>query len=194
YRYYTNIKAFFGEFSQGCRCYSTALSDSNLYLGCDNGRILRYDQNSRHYIDPVTGGSVPIVMKAKTKGFDITGMMVTDAKVKRVFVVAKQFETITSCPDIEIRADYKAKAFQMDFDESLVYDKGSWGVTRWGFVSTVTKEIPVNYKAKRVQFTFHNDSLDEATLIYGISVRYKPKRPRGNREGVTERAVSYDTD
>lgn len=194
YRYYLNIKAFFGEFTQTCRCYSNALENNNLYLGCDNGYILLYDDNSYHYVDADTGEPVEIEMKARTKGFDVAGMMVADAKVKRVFVVAKQFETVTSCPDIEIRADYKAKAFGMDFDESLVYAKGDWGRTRWGFISTVTKEIPVNYKAKRVQFTFSNDSMDEATLIYGIGVRYKQKRPRGNREGITEKRIVYDED
>ena len=133
-------------------------------------------------------------MKARTKGFDVTGTMVSDAKVKRVFVVAKQYESATTRPDIVLRADYKANAYEMSFDESLVYGKGNWGETRWGFISTVTKEIPVHYKAKRLQVTISNNSIDEPTLVYGIGVLYKQKRPRGNREGIEERAIIYDED
>ena len=82
----------------------------------------------------------------------------------------------------------------LPFDEEDIRDKGEWGYTRWGFISTVTKEIPINYKAKRVSLTFSNSEIDEATLIYGIAMLYKQKRPRGNREGVTERAIVYDSD
>lgn len=194
YRYYTSLRSFFGEYTMPSYCYSVALEDSNLYLGCANGYILKNNYDCYHYVDINNGEYIPIAMKARTKGFDVTGTMVSDAKVKRVFVVAKQYESATTRPDIVLRADYKANAYEMSFDESLVYGKGNWGETRWGFISTVTKEIPVHYKAKRLQVTISNNSIDEPTLVYGIGVLYKQKRPRGNREGIEERAIIYDED
>lgn len=186
YRYNTATKAFFGEYTQAATCYSTALQDSKLYVGCANGYILEDDDTSYHYIDTDTGEDMAIEMEATTKSFDITGLMSADARVKRLFIIAKQYESESSTPTITITADYLSQSFEVSFDESLVWGEGIWGEAIWGWVDTVTKELRVNLKAKRVQIKIANNTVDEPTLVYGIGILYKPKRPKGNREGITE--------
>ena len=56
----------------------------------------------------------------------------------------------------------------------------------------MTKEARVNQKAKRVRFYFTDANIDYPLLIYGVGLIYKKKKAKGNRDGVTAIAVSYD--
>ena len=179
-------------------CYSTSFA-SGLYAGCANGVIVRFDRDVYHYIATVAdvangiaiGDTIPIPMLAKTKWFDTIGAMVVDAKIKRIFISAKQYVAESSMPTIEVRADYKAIGFSVSInaDESLVYGEGVFGDTLYGYIPTITKEVSANFKAKKIQFTIAGANLDYPVLIYGFALLFKRKRAKGNKEGITAKEV-----
>lgn len=192
YRYDISQQSFWGPFTQELSCYSTALRDANLYLGCPNGYVLVANAGSFHYIDVEDGSETAIPIRAVTKGFDVADAMVQDVKLKRLEVVARQYKEESSVVDVRVQADYNNAAFNIDFDESMVYGEGEYGATTWGWKETVTKEARVNQKAKRVRFYFTDANIDYPLLIYGVGLIYKKKKAKGNRDGVTAIAVSYD--
>lgn len=208
YRYYIEEAAFYGEFTQGAYAYMPALSgEDRLYLGSDNGYILYYDQDSHHYINTNTGAPTTIPIEAKTKGVDVVGTVFQDAKVKKAFLSVKQYEAESSGLTMQIKADYSDASYattissidevlqagftySMDFDEALIYSEGEFGEARWGWLETVTKEISIGRKCKRLQFIFTGD-LAQPLLIYGIGILYKKKKVKGNREGVESAPIVY---
>lgn len=195
YRYYISAGAFWGPFTQGATCYAAGfLGEDALYIGCGNGYILRYDEDSTHYINLMSGEPAPIPMRIKTKGFDVCGAMVQQAKVKRAFIAVRQFAELSSGLNVQIKADYLDAAWNwlVDFDESLVYGEGEWGKGYWGWRDVVTKEISVNRKTQRMQLTFYDDTTDLPIVIYGVGFLYKKKKPKGNRDGIAQAPVLYD--
>ena len=199
YRYYLKLKAFYGAYTMPVHCYSISLNTQGLYAGCANGVIVRFDKDVYHYIATeadvangiAIGDTIPIPMVAKTKWFDTVGAMVVDAKIKRIFISAKQYVAESSMPTIEVRADYKAIGFSIGInaDESLVYGEGVFGDTLYGYIPTITKEVSANFKAKKIQFTIAGANLDYPVLIYGFALLFKRKRAKGNKEGITDKEV-----
>ena len=195
YRYLFKEKAFFGEFTQGSSCYATGLGGENaLFLGCANGYILRYDKDSRNYVDLLTGENIPIDTVARTKCYDIAGSMAQEVRLQRLEVAARQFDAESSSFDIQVQADYDALAWntqlewQTKTDESLVYGEGLLGTGVWGWQDTITKEMVVRRRCKRLQFIITGDSAGEPLLIYGFAVLYRKKRVKGSRRGVSAMA------
>ena len=192
YRYLFQEKAFFGEFTQGASCYAVGLGGENaLFLGCANGYILRYDKDSHNYIDPLTGNNVAIDAVARTKCYDIAGSMAQEVRLQRLEIAARQFDGESSNFNIQVQADYDALAWNTELewnaqtDESLVYGEGLLGVGVWGWQDTVTKEMVVRRRCKRLQFIVTGSTAGEPLLIYGFAVLYRKKRVKGSRRGVT---------
>ena len=192
YRYLFQEKAFFGEFTQGASCYAVGLGGENaLFLGCANGYILRYDKDSHNYIDPLTGNNVAIDAVARTKCYDIAGSMAQEVRLQRLEIAARQFDGESSNFNIQVQADYDALAWDAELewnaqtDESLVYGEGLLGVGVWGWQDTVTKEMVVRRRCKRLQFIITGSTAGEPLLIYGFAVLYRKKRVKGSRRGVT---------
>lgn len=208
YRLFLDTGAWWGEFTQQPYCYSSKLAgDEHLFIGCDNGYILKYDSNSRHYISTETGGITSIPVEIVTKGYDVVGRTVIDSKVKRVFIVLKQYDAERSGLEVQVKTDYLEGAWaakvdsmrqvltavleDVSGDESLVYAEGEWANAYWGWIDTVTKMFRFNRKCKRIQFTFRDDNSDEPLLVYAIGLQYKRKKAKGSRLGVTERTITY---
>ena len=192
YRYLFQEKAFFGEFTQGASCYAVGLGGENaLFLFCANGYILRYDKDSHNYIDPLTGNNVAIDAVARTKCYDIAGSMAQEVRLQRLEIAARQFDGESSNFNIQVQADYDALAWDAELewnaqtDESLVYGEGLLGVGVWGWQDTVTKEMVVRRRCKRLQFIITGSTAGEPLLIYGFAVLYRKKRVKGSRRGVT---------
>ena len=209
YRYYLDSGAWWGEYTQQPYCYGARLAgDDHLYIGCGNGYVLYYDENSYHYISPSTGSVATIPVEIRTKGYDVVGRTVIDSKVKRVFLVLKQYDAEKSGLEVQVKTDYTEGAFaamvdsmkdvltavlrDVEGDESMVWSESEWGNVYWGWIDTVTKQFQLNRKCKRVQFIFRDDNSDEPLLIYGIALQYKRKKAKGSRLGVSERTVRYD--
>ena len=201
YRYLFKEKAFFGEFTQGSSCYAIGLGGENaLFMGCANGYILRYDPNSCNYIDPLTGESIAIDAVARTKCYDIAGSLAQEVRLQRLEVAARQFSDESSSFTLQIQADYDALAWNTELewnantDESLVYGEGLLGVGVWGWQDTVTKEMVVRRRCKRLQFIITGDTTGEPLLIYGFAVLCRKKRVKGSRRGVSAASASPGTD
>ena len=209
YRYYFKQSSFWGPYTQQPYSYAPRLKGADdLYIGCDNGYILYYDKNSYHYINTVTGGDTVIQIEARTKGYDVVGAMVQDAKVKKVYVVLKQYEKESSKFSVQLKLDYLDYAYAADIssvedvwnakvnkdaptDESLVWSEGTFSNSYWGWQDSVVKEFLLNSKCKRVQFIFRDSAIDQPLLIYGVALLYKKKKVRGSRLGVNETTVVY---
>ena len=209
YRYYLNAGSWWGEYTQQPHCFAAKLlGDNHLYVGVDNGYILYYDANSAHYISADTGGVAAIPFEVATKGYDVVGRSVIDAKVKRIFLILKQFDEERSGLEVQIKMDYAEGAWaakvdsmeevltavlrDVESDESMVWSEGIYSEAMWGWIDTVTKMFRFNRKCKRVQFIFRDDNSDEPLLIYGVALQYKRKKAKGSHLGVSERAVRYD--
>ena len=195
YRYFVSTNAFFGEYTQEPTCYAAGfLGEDYLYLGSRNGYILRYDEDSTHYIDTATGSPAPIPLQITTKGFDVCGAMVQYAKVKKVLVLVKQFAEQQSGLSLQLKADYLDTAWnwELSFDESLVYAEGDWGSGYWGWKDSIGKEIQLNQKTQRLQLTFYDETSDCPIVLYGIAMLYKKKKVRGNRDGVEQAKIIYE--
>lgn len=195
YRYYQSKKSFFGEYTHGALCYAAGLlGDNTLYIGCSNGYVLKFVDDVYHYINLENGGYTGIPVLAKTKGFDVVGSMVQDAKLKKAYVAVKQYAKESTALSVQIKADYADAAWnwEVDFDESLVYGEGVWGEAYWGWKDVVTKEIAINRQAKRLQFTFYDDTMDDPLLVYGLATMYRRKKVKGSRDGVSKAAITYE--
>lgn len=195
YRYYIAEKSFWGEFTQRPYCYYRG-SDA-LYLGCANGFILKYDENSHQYIDTASGLPTPIIFTAQTKGFDVAGAMFMDAKLKKAFVAVKQYREQSTTLKMQIKADYDNASwdwpvYRVNFDDSLVWQEGNYDAAYWGWLDAVTKEITVNKKAKRIQYLFYDDHVGQPSTIYGVGILYKKKKVKGNRDSITNVTPLYE--
>ena len=193
YRYYFQEQSFFGEFTQPSSCYAIGLEGKNaLFLGCNNGYVLRYDPQSQHYIDPLTGEETAIDAIAKTKCYDIAGSLAQEVRLQRLEVAARQFQDQNSNFKLQICADYDALAWSSELewavatDDSLVYGEGLLGTGIWGWQDTVTKELLVRRRCKRLQFIITADGEGEPLMIYGLAVLYRKKRIKGSRRGVSQ--------
>lgn len=214
YRYYLNASSWWGEFTQQPYCYGARLGgDEHMFIGCDNGYVVYYDDNSHHYVATNNGLPTVIPVEIKTKGYDVVGRTVIDSKVKRVFLVLRQYDTEKSGLEVQVKTDYTEGAWEanvssmkgvltavlreVEGDESLIWDEGKWDLAYWGWIDTVTKQFQLNRKCKRIQFIFRDnseslDSADQPLLIYGIALQYKRKKAKGSRLGVTDHPVRYD--
>lgn len=208
YRLYLDSGGWWGEYTQRPYCFASKLGgDNHLYIGCENGYVLYYDENSYHYVATETGGPAAIPVEIMTKGYDVVGRTVIDSKVKRVFLVLKQYDAEHSGLTVQYKTDYLEGAYaaevdsmhrvmtavlqDIEGDESLVWDEGFWSKAYWGWIDTVTKQFQVNRKCKRIQFVFRDDNSDEPLLIYGVALLFKKKKAKGSRMGVTPRSISY---
>ncbi len=192
YRYYPQLGAFFGEYTQAPTCYS--LYQGRLCFGIDHGHVLAYDKDSRHYIG-ADGQPLPIEILAVTKGFDVAGTMAQDIKLKSVLVMCRQFKAESSHITLRVKADYSDSQYRLDLlnlDESLIYGEGDFATAYWGWKDTVFKELPVQRKAKRIWFFLSDDHCDEPALVYGLGLLYRKRKPRGSTEGITRTTVIYD--
>ena len=208
YRYYLDAGSWWGEYTQQPYCYAPKLGgDDRLFMGCANGYIVYYDPASSHYVSASNGMPISIPIEVLTKGYDVVGGTVIDSKVKRVFIVLKQYDAEKSGLTVQVKTDYAEGAWEANVDsmkgvmtavlravsgdESLVWSEGQYSQAYWGWIDTVTKQFQLNKKCKRVQFKFTDDSSDEPLLVYGIAMLYKKKKAKGSRMGVTESEITY---
>lgn len=191
YRYLLAGKSFFGEFTQGASAYALGLGgETALFIGCANGYVLRYDRDSYHYIDLLSGEPAAIESKARTKCYDIAGSMAQEVRLMRLEIASRQYLAEDSGFRLQIKADYGEQAWDseliwnVDSDESLVYGEGLLGSGVWGWQDTVTQEMTVQRRCKRLQFIISSAIVDQPLLIYGLAVLYRKKRVKGSRRNV----------
>ena len=193
YRYFPQHDAFFGEYTQRASCYAL-LHDGRLYLGLFYGYFAVYDKQSRHYISDIDGSEVAIPILAVTKGFDVAGNMAQDVRLRRLLLAARQYAESASHLTLRVKtdaADLQYVLSLLDTAESLTYGEGDLGETFWGWQDTVTKQLEIKRRGKRISFYLSDETIDEPLLIYGLALLYQRRRPRGETAGVSRQLVDY---
>ena len=190
YRYLVAKNSFLGEFTMPTFSYAIDVGgQSALFIGSNNGYVLRYDRNSYHYIDTDTGEALPIDARARSKCYDVAGSMAQEVRLNRVEIAARQFMEESSDFSVQLKADYgdyswdASLKWASDTDDGLIYGEGLLGIGLWGWQDTVTKELLVRRRCTRLQFIISDES-DQPLLIYGLALLYRKKRLKGSRRGV----------
>ena len=191
YRLYLGITeedagSWFGDFTFPISFYCNSNYSNEMFM-CSPGKKKIF-KCAGETANPYLYDGEPIPYKVTLKPFDLVGQMVRDSRVKRFYLAAKQFLAQESSIKVTLKADYREKAWEVNLDESMVWEKGIWGESMWGWTDLITKEINIGGlgKAKRVQVTIENNEADEPVLLYGVGFMYKPRKPRANRAGVEE--------
>jgi hypothetical protein len=134
-------------------------------------KIYKFDENTW------SDDGVPIVTRIKFKNMDL-GYPVQKKKIRKLWVVAKQYETLSSDYKIKAIVDY----FEVDIDdistdESLIWDEGNWDEANWDFKEVIKNELRIRKQGTNFQLLIINDSLDQPFTFYGFAFEYKLKKP-----------------
>ena len=154
--------------------------DGNVYFGSASTKLIyRYDEDA---FDDV---GVPFDYEIQTKDYDM-GSPIHLKKFKRVWVRTNQELESNTTYDVLIKIDYATVEYiEADGSESLVWDKGSWGENKWGWIDTVTRAFKSNRKGLRCSINLKGTS--NATnlnrlFLFGVAFMYKAKKPYKERE------------
>jgi hypothetical protein len=154
--------------------------DGNVYFGSASTKLIyRYDEDA---FDDV---GVPFDYEMQTKDYDM-GSPIHLKKFKRVWVRTNQELESNTTYDVLIKIDYATLEYiEADGSESLVWDKGSWGENKWGWIDTVTRAFKSNRKGLRCSINLKGTS--NATnlnrlFLFGVAFMYKAKKPYKERE------------
>jgi hypothetical protein len=134
-------------------------------------KVYKFDENTW------SDDGVPIVTRIKFKNTDL-GYPVQKKKIRKLWVIAKQYENLSSDYQIKAIVDY----FEIDIenistDESLVWDEGNWDDANWDFKEVIKNELRIRKSGTNFQLLIINDSLDQPFTFYGFSFEYKLKKP-----------------
>ena len=125
----------------------------------------------------------------------MSGGMVSNVRLQKALISARQYPEQSSHVTLRIKADYDDCQYDLNMinmDESMNYGEAVWGDAVWGWQDTVTKQVDLRAKAKRVNFFICDEHVDEPLLVYGLALVYKPRGVKGDKKGISRTAVSYD--
>lgn len=146
--------------------------DGVLFFGSDNGYIYKFDENTWND----DGTAISFSMTTKTFDFD---MPVQIKKVKKLWVIAKQFDVLSSTFNLQATIDYvNVDLNNISTDDSLVWDEGNWDEATWDFKDIVKKLIKIRAQGNNIQWVISNNELDQPLTIYGFVMQYTVKPPK----------------
>lgn len=147
--------------------------DGVLYFSSNNGFIYEFKETIYHD----DGNPIPFVMKTKILDF---GYPVQKKKLRRLWVVLKQFDGFNSTFDLQGSVDYFYYAID-DNDQNVnlgaVWDSSVWDESVWDFAEVIQKELRIRQKGRSIQIIISNEKYNEPLSIYGIAFEYKLKKP-----------------
>lgn len=151
--------------------------DNELYFSDSKGFIYRFNENI--YTDD--GDAISFAMKTKLVDFELP---VHVKKIKRVWLLLKQFQGYESSCDIKANIDQFDMIDVTDLGRDAkkglgaIWDKSVWGDAIWDFAEVMLQEIKMNSKGNSIQFQIENKNIDEPATIYGIVIEYQVKKPK----------------
>lgn len=158
----------------GISCMAAAITDV-VYLGDSAGQhIFHFDKTK------LDDRGVDIQYKLVSKDYDLDSPIHVK-KIRRGWLIFRQYQDQASIINLAVVVDYAEKLFEdKDVADSLVWDKGSYGTHRWGWIDTVTLPIKIGKKGIRARMevvassgpTFQNE-----IFMYGFAFEYKTKKP-----------------
>jgi len=150
-------------------------ADGNYYFS--KGTAVGFFKFADEYYSD-SGANIPY--KVRTKDYDC-GSPVHIKKLKRLWLALRQYETYETTFNTTIYVDYRHTDYlDNTAAESLVYDKGSWGDDKWGWIDTITRAFKLNMKGLRVGVEVTGTltaTAPETILLYGVAFMYKIKKP-----------------
>jgi hypothetical protein len=134
-------------------------------------KIYKFDENTW------SDDGVPIATRIKFKNMDL-GYPVQNKKIRKLWVIAKQYDTLSSDYSIKAIVDYiQVDIDNITTDQSLVWDEGDWDETQWDFKEVVLNELRIRKSGKNFQLIITSDSVDQPFTFYGFAFEYKLKKP-----------------
>jgi hypothetical protein len=149
--------------------------DGTLYMGdATRQEIFKFDPTK------LSDRGTQMNYKLVTKDYDLDSP-VRLKKIKRGWLIFRQYEEFESTIDMSIVVDYTTKLFQdQTATESLVWDKGTWGVNKWGWIDTFTLPFRIGKKGIRARAeitAYSTDDFENEIFIYGFAFMYRTKKP-----------------
>lgn len=155
---------------------SFIVKEGVLYFSSNNGYINEFKENV--YSDE--GKPIPFIMKSKLLDF---GMEVQAKKLRRAWVVSKQYDNAQSSFDLSALIDHYNVVNLVDNQQDIStnvaasWDESLWDDDVWDFADVVQTELRVRQRAKNMQIIISNDKFNEPVTIYGLVFQYKIKKP-----------------
>ena len=123
---------------------------------------------------------VRIDYKVASKDYDLDSP-IHIKKIRRGWLIFRQYEAFESTINLSVVVDYLTRIFgNKSLTESLVWDKGMFGINRWGWIDTVTLPIKIGLKGirARVEVTaYSDDTFKNEIFLYGFAYQYRTKKP-----------------
>ncbi|MED1948994.1 hypothetical protein [Brevibacillus centrosporus] len=146
--------------------------DGVLYFCTSTGYIYKFDETV--YDDD----GAAISFKMLTKRLDF-GAPVQIKKLKRLWTVAKQYETLSSVYDLKVFADYlEVTNTNVTTDVSGVWDEGDWDEVDWDFKDVTKTTHRIRLKAENYQVEISNSEPGQPLSLYQIIFQFKLKKPK----------------
>jgi hypothetical protein len=146
--------------------------DGVLFFSSDTGYIYKFDETV------FSDDGQPINFSITTKNMDF-GYEVQDKKFRRLWVIAKQFDELSSEFNVKAKIDYiETNITDISTDQSLVWGEGNWGETHWGFKEVIQNSLRIREKGRNIQLIITNNELDQPLTLYAIVLQYKLKKPK----------------
>jgi hypothetical protein len=134
-------------------------------------KVYKFDENTW------SDDGQPIVTQIKFKNMDL-GYPVQNKKIRKLWVIAKQYEDLSSDYNIKAIIDYiEVDIENISTDQSLVWDEGDWDGTLWDFKDVVQNELRIRKSGKNFQLIVISDTVDQPFTFYGFAFEYKLKKP-----------------
>jgi hypothetical protein len=146
--------------------------DGFLYFSTNAGYIYKLDGQA------LNDDGTAIVGSFRTKRLDF-GFPVQTKKFKRFWIVARQFDTLSSTFNFSVRIDEILKDIDdISTDESGIYDEANWDEATFDFKDLVQKRLRVSEQGKTLQYELIHDTLNEPLTVYLIAALYKLKKAK----------------
>jgi hypothetical protein len=146
--------------------------DGFLYFSTNAGYIYKLDGQA------LNDDGTAIVGSFSTKRLDF-GFPVQTKKFKRFWIVARQFDTLSSTFNFSVRIDEILKDIDdISTDESGIYDEANWDEATFDFKDLVQKRLRVSEQGKTLQYELTHDTLNEPLTVYLIAALYKLKKAK----------------
>jgi hypothetical protein len=146
--------------------------DGVLFFSSNKGYVYKFDET----VFSDDGKTIPFSMTTKNMDF---GYEVQDKKFRRLWVIAKQFDELSSEFNVKAKIDYmETNITDISTDQSMVWGEGNWGETHWGFKEVIQNSLRIREKGRNIQLIITNNEFNQPLSIYGLVLQYKLKKPK----------------
>lgn len=134
-------------------------------------KVYKFDENTW------SDDGQPIEARIKFKNMDL-GFPVQKKKIRKLWVIAKQYEALSTDYQIKAIVDYfEVDIDNISMDESLIWDEGNWDDTNWDFKEVIMNELRIRKQGTNFQLLIVSNVVNQPFTFYGFAFEYKLKKP-----------------